>query len=587
MKFRTLSFAALAIVVGGCSGGGEGGLTNGDGTTSVDDLELRLGRGFGNSFEEGQLDIAVTDLAAGGSTTVAVTLVDADGAARSGDFSVSFSSPCQSQQLAELATPVASANGRAQTTYVARGCEGSDTITARVVENGNQVTASGVLTVAAAELGSLRFLSADPDNIALRGAGGAGRQETSTVVFQVRDSSEGAVRGQLVRFDLSTRVGGITISSSAACSSADGNVQTVVQSGDVATVVRVTAQLIDNEPRGANGACLSAANGGTVVGSTQSDELTISTGVPDFDSVSLSIGPQNPARSAALDGVESTVVMRLADRFNNPVPSGTAVQFRTEGGVITSSCTTDDTGACSVTWRSQNPRPADGVISVMAFAIGEESFSDENGNGRFDSGDVFVGDLPEAWVDSNDNFQRDAGEPFIDFDQSSDYSAPDGKQSSVLCSDDNRCLFADDGSPQLLNVFGFNKIILPREASQLLVYLRGDEPSFNTISEPCDNGNAVGQLQCNTNYTLVVCDNRNNVIGVGSTVSVTAKDATVNGAASQSFSVPSTTTPANSTLDFNLRADGDEAIGEVTVSAETVGLGSKAVTFTATDCAKP
>src|SRR5690606_28291881 len=89
--------------------------------------------------------------------------------------------------------------------------------------------------------------------------------------------------------------------------------------------------------------------------STQSDKLTITTGIPDYDSFSLSAEQLNP-EAWNVDGVAVQVTARLADRFNNPVPDGTAVAFNIEGASIGSECTTT-AGACSVTWVSQDPRP--------------------------------------------------------------------------------------------------------------------------------------------------------------------------------------------------------------------------------------
>ena len=69
-------------------------------------------------------------------------------------------------------------------------------------------------------------------------------------------------------------------------------------------------------------------------------------------------------------------------------------------------------------WTSSNPRPAAspvtatpgdtraGRATVLATAIGEESFTDTNGNGSFDNGEVFA-DLPERYLDENENGVRD------------------------------------------------------------------------------------------------------------------------------------------------------------------------------------
>ena len=85
-----------------------------------------------------------------------------------------------------------------------------------------------------------------------------------------------------------------------------------------------------------------------------------------------------PARDLRL---RIRVQVLAADHFNNPVPNGTAISFTTEGGAIDGSCLTDD-GGCSVTWRSQRPRLPDGRFTILATAIGNESFLDSERNNK-------------------------------------------------------------------------------------------------------------------------------------------------------------------------------------------------------------
>ena len=93
------------------------------------------------------------------------------------------------------------------------------------------------------------------------------------MIFRVLDQSGGPRVGVTVNFSLNTTVGGISVSPATAQSDANGNVQTVVQGGTVATTVRVTATV----------------QGVTPVLSTQSSQLTITTGIPDQDSFSLAV----------------------------------------------------------------------------------------------------------------------------------------------------------------------------------------------------------------------------------------------------------------------------------------------------------
>ena len=192
----------------------------------------------------------------------------------------------------------------------------------------------------------------------------------------------------------------------------------------------------------------------------------------------------------------------MADAFNNPVPDGTTVSFTTEGGSIEDACQTLN-GACSVKWTSQLPRPegetilngagqmfrnpnADlafdstlgiygniygqkygGRATVTATAIGEESFPDLNGNGRFDaaeaseflSGTDVTGqafDLNDAFNDYNEdgifNPQQAGGqsggslEKLVDFNSNGVFDLKDGKYNGVLCSDPVHSACADGTS---------------------------------------------------------------------------------------------------------------------------------------------
>jgi hypothetical protein len=87
---------------------------------------------------------------------------------------------------------------------------------------------------------------------------------------------------------------------------------------------------------------------------------------------------------------------------------------------------------------------------VLAYAIGEEGFTDLNGNGLVDQlitkqvaplppspemidANNASTDTPEAWVDYNENGIRDALEPFIDFNINGLYDAADGLYNGVIC----------------------------------------------------------------------------------------------------------------------------------------------------------
>lgn len=264
---------------------------------------------------------------------------------------------------------------------------------------------------------SIQFISAEPNSITLQGTGGAGLSETSIVQFRVKDPEGITLEGQIVNFSLSTSVGGITFNPVSGISDVNGLVNTVIQSGSIPTPVRVIANI----------------PGSNI--STQSDQLAITSGIPDQNSTTLGANVLNPEGYNVI-GTEVIVVMRLGDAFNNPVPAGTSVSFTTEGGSIDGNCTTDTSGVCSVTWRSQNPRPlggdGNGVVTILATALGQESFTDNNANGIFDAGDSFD-DIGEAYRDDNNNNVCDAGEFFEDINSNGLCDGPDGVFNGNAC----------------------------------------------------------------------------------------------------------------------------------------------------------
>ncbi|HEX5340289.1 MAG TPA: hypothetical protein VFX47_05365, partial [Gammaproteobacteria bacterium] len=272
-------------------------------------------------------------------------------------------------------------------------------------------------------------VSATPSNIALKGMGGVGSSESSNVVFKVLDTTGGIKPGTDVTFALNTSVGGIKLSTTTAKSDASGLASTVVQSGTVALPVSVIATV-----QGPNGPI-----------STQSTGMAISGGIPSQKYFSLSADNHSP-EGMNIDGTPVNITVRMADRFGNPVPDGTTVSFNTRGpnagGSVgngsggSGSCSTVN-GACSVTWESQNPRPANGQAYILVYAApGEEGFDDINADGVFDAGDTFT-DQGEIFAGSAAAYV--SGDNYFDFNQDGMYTSGNGKWDGVNCQDSTRC----------------------------------------------------------------------------------------------------------------------------------------------------
>jgi hypothetical protein len=473
------------------------------------------------------VSIQSSTLSAFGTTGLSVT-VSSGGQPSAVPLEVKFTSPCALSGKAALTSSATTVNGVASATYRDIGCAAADTITATIT--GTTLSSTGVVTVAAPAVGSIQFVSAQPTSIALRGTGGVGRQETSVVTFRVVDVAGNPVGGRLVNFALNTNAGGLAIVPSSATSDAAGLVVTTVSAGSVSTPVRVTA---------------STTSGGQTL-STQSDQLSVSTGVPSQGGFSLSVSTFN-IEGWVVDGTRTQVIARLADRFSNPVPDGTVVNFTSAGGSIGSTCTTKD-GACSITLTSQNFRPSNGRVAILAYAIGEESFTDRNGNGWFDISPVNElvdlnnnsTDLPEAWLDVTEKGVERArtNEPFIDFNNNGLYDGVDGKFNGVSC---NEAIVGGSaagscGIAKSIHVRGRETVVFSGSAARIT----SDSETGVTFTKCVDGpGSPRFQKDLPRQVVFTIRDVNDNVMPAGTTVAFTTTNGTIT-------SLPTTFTVPNS-----------------------------------------
>ncbi|QDP01645.1 hypothetical protein [Thalassotalea sp. PS06] len=493
---------------------------------------------------QAQLSIDPADLDAGATMSVSVKIVDENNVVYSQPLEVNFSSDCSSSGVALLSTPVTTIHGVATSTYRADGCIGPDTIIVSADVGGVSLSATAVVNVKPATTHSIEFISANPENVSLKGVGGT---EFSIVKFKVLDINGNPVQGETVNFALNTDVGGINLDPLEAKTDAQGFVQTIVNAGNIATTVRVTASVVDANI------------------STQSNLLVISTGIPDQDSVSISSEKFN-LEGWNHDGEETAITVRLADAFNNPVPDGTAVSFTAEGGSIEPSCTTAK-GACSVTFTSQNPRPDDGRISVLATAIGEESFVDLNGNGRYDNDSETAAevvkfneelgrrDIGEAFLDFDENgvYNSSANDVFIDFDLSGDYTPGDGTYTGSLCDfpqDNLTCSHA-----RSLNVRGSLVLVMSSSAVEFRTIRVKDQFVASGIDDPkiTLTGKEVGNL------TVQIFDENQQQLPVGTKVKFAVTEGSI--LTEDEFTWPN----SNSTelREFSVEIQGDDVAEDV------------------------
>lgn len=348
--------------------------------------------------------IANSSIAAYGTTSISVT-VNVDGIPTATPVSVNFSSGCAASGKATLVSSALTVGGVATATYTDKGCSGTDTITA----SAQGISKSGSLDVASPKAANLQYVSSSPATIYLKGTG---LVEVSTVTFKVVDQSGAAVSGQTVLFDLDTRTGGILLDGSSGSvtktSASDGSVSVTVTAGTNPTPVFVKA-------------VATLADKSTLT--SQSNKLTITTGLPSQDFFSLSVGAYN-IEGWEYDGTTTSVSIIASDRLGNPVPDGTVINFISEGAQLSPSSCVTSSGTCSVSFVSSEKRPRSdseptgkvtkGRVSILAYSLGEESFIDTNGNNVYDLGEPFS-DLGDIFIDADESSSWTGNEQFIPY----------------------------------------------------------------------------------------------------------------------------------------------------------------------------
>ena len=327
---------------------------------------------------------AVSPLGPYGQTTLTL---DIAGASVGSPVNISVTSSCVSLGKATLSPASFTATGTTVTMqYKDNGCgalQAEDKLQASIV--GGSGSVSLTLPVTAPSASSLAFISASPEVIYLKGSGFT---ETSTLTFEVRDRAGNILPNRRVTLSLLTVTGGVTMEGGTAdvvqISDAAGRVAVRVNSGTLPTPIRVSATLTGVSP----------------VIATVSSNLSVAVGLPSQLNFSMSQKFRN-IEGLDIDGMPNTYAIIASDRNGNPVPAGTSINFVTEGGQVEPIKQIQLVGGLAQTsaaFVSSNPRPADGRVTVTAYALGEESFVDQNGNNRYDVGEPFQ-DLGNVFKD--------------------------------------------------------------------------------------------------------------------------------------------------------------------------------------------
>lgn len=345
---------------------------------------VTVGQGTINGYDSTSVNIAVT----GASSSTPVTVNVTSTCATNGKASISPSS-------------LTMTGGTGQVTYLDKGCgntsgtgQATDRINVQVVGTSQQGFVN--LLVNAPTTQGIQFVSVDRPSICQRGTGCT---SAANVVFKTVDQTGAPQPNLTVNFSLDNN-NAASLGSTSGVTGADGSVTVSVVAKNTPAPVRVIARV---------GSTLQAV----------SNILTISGGLPvaslNPSHSGLSFAAEKFSLDALLDGDLSTLLLRLTDRYSSPAPDGTVINLVADGGtVVPAYCVTQDgTGACQVKLIVSNPKPANGRVHVVAYANGQEYFSDSNGDGVYTPSEAHD-DVPDAvCLDRNENGSCDGTTEYI------------------------------------------------------------------------------------------------------------------------------------------------------------------------------
>ena len=327
---------------------------------------------------------ASTSLESGASTNITLKTQDATTKVNQNNVSVTFSTSCGTF---EPSTIVSSNQGDVTTAYKAidingKLCEEKQTITA----TGSNISAKTIeINIAAIEANSLVY-SSDAVNLGIKSSGSASSGQIEfTLYSNGTPAANKDVNIELLRApnDLSfVALGNRAVKTLK--SNPAGKVFVTIYPGNIPGPVEIKATLDSN----------------TNV-SALSKNVAVSTGRVTQAGLSLSVS-KNSLQNV-IDGDTATITARMVDRTGNPIPDGTVISFVAEGGSITPNCAST-AGQCSVTLSTQNPRPLDNRVTVLAYLEGDKTFRDENGDNVYTAGiDTLTSNIGDFFRDDNED----------------------------------------------------------------------------------------------------------------------------------------------------------------------------------------
>lgn len=386
-------------------------------TASVDGLSAEQTVQISNLISAATITATANPAAitVGGTSVISATVLDNTGTALPDGTTVNFS--VNNTSLGTI-VPLASVSGGAGVAQATFSAGTTTAGTATITATSGSASGTVDIGVAGAAAGSIEFLSATPQIVVIKGAGGI---ETSLIEFQVNDSLGNPVVGsQTVRLVLSGPNGGEYIGPTPGMTTLDvgtvaGIASTTLHSGTIPGTATINATVV-----------------GTTL-TTSSGVIAIGGGVPSEGHFSLSTSVLN-LEGWAYDGITADITARISDRYGNyNVLEGTSVSFYSECGAIDRAVNLSAVGDGTVQFRTQRPAPQDvalttldtalkpiydtrlgvtiddsnnfsgGLCTIIAVIDGEEEFNDANASGTYNLGESFVDTYDDIHLDKDDD----------------------------------------------------------------------------------------------------------------------------------------------------------------------------------------
>jgi len=430
------------------------------------------------------LTAASTQLESGGSTNITLKTQDANTKVNQNNVNVEFTAPCGKF---EPATVVSSNQGNVTTTYKAIGTDGKlCTGTQKISARGLNIQEVGIdVSIKALEANSLVYTS-NKVNLGIRKSGSAssGQIEFTLYANGVPIADQDVLIEKVQAPEDLSFVSFGNQNNKTIKSDSNGKVIVNLYPGDKPGPVEIRATLVSDKNV-----------------SAVSKNVSVSIGRVTQDGLSLSVS-KNSLQNV-IDGDTATITARMVDRTRNPVPDGTVISFVSEGGKVEPNCSTVQ-GVCSVTLTTQEPRPLDNRVTVLAYVEGDKSFTDLDGDNLYTKGvDRLLSNIGSFFRDDNEDNQYNK-----------DYGIGEFLYNRAVLGNKATCAPSTIRQPNIAGTCDDNLDTVIRQ--QLLFAFAENTPTFTNV-------NASGSL---LSFNMYGNSAQSVPMPTGTTISVTPEDNT-------------------------------------------------------------